>query len=396
MRILMISDTYFPRVSGVASSIRSFRTGLARLGHEVDLLIPAYGPREMLDTGILQATAWRVFFYPEERLMTPLGLMRLHRHLQQRRYDLVHIQTPFVAHSYGTYLAHRLRIPAVLSYHTYFEAYMGHYYPWIPAPLRRGLIHRISRRQCHAVAGVIVPSGAMAEILWSYGVNTPLQVIPTGIEAAPFASGDGAAFRANLSIGPERRVLLYAGRIAPEKNIPLLLDVVERLRPALPEVLLLLAGDGPARPALEAQSVQRGLSGAVRFLGYLDRESTLRDAYQAAELFVFPSQTETQGMVLLEALAAGLPVVAIPALGAADLLAARQGSRSARPDPDDFSEQCLRILRDPELRGRLAAEARELARRWSQEAMSQRLIHFYATLIGDVPISDLRVQQPSA
>jgi glycosyltransferase involved in cell wall biosynthesis len=396
MRILMISDTYFPRVSGVASSIRSFRMGLTRLGHEVDLLIPAYGPGEAPDTGILQAPARRVFFYPEERLMTPLGLMGLRRRLGQRRYDLIHIQTPFVAHSYGTHLAHRLEIPAVLSYHTYFEAYMGHYYPWFPAPLRRSLIRRISRRQCHAVAGVIVPSRAMAEILWSYGVNTPLQVIPTGIDAAPFASGDGAAFRANLGIGPEKRVLLYAGRIAPEKNIPLLLEVIERLRPVLPEVLLLLAGDGPARAALEAQSARRGLADVVRFLGYLDRESTLRDAYQAAEIFVFPSQTETQGMVLLEALAAGLPVVAIPALGAADLLASRQGSRSARPDPGDFSEQCLRLLRDQELRERLAREARELARRWSQEAMSQRLIHFYATLTGDLPISHLRVQQPSA
>ncbi|MHB1531544.1 glycosyltransferase [Acidithiobacillus sp.] len=396
MRILMISDTYFPRVSGVASSIRSFRTGLARLGHEVDLLIPDYGPQGTIETGILQASAWQVFFYPEERLMTPLGLMRLHRRLQERRYDLIHIQTPFVAHFYGTYLAQRLQIPAVTSYHTYFEAYMGHYYPWIPAPLRRGLIHWVSRRQCHAVDGVIVPSMAMAEILWSYGVNTPVQVIPTGIDAAPFANGDGAAFRASRDIGPERQVLLYAGRIAPEKNIPLLLDVVERLRPALPEVLLLLAGDGPARPALEAQSAQRGLTGAVRFLGYLDRENTLRDAYQAADLFVFASQTETQGMVLLEALAAGLPVVAIPALGAADLLADQQGSRSGSADPDEFTAQCLNILRDPELRARLAAEARELAGRWSQEAMSQRLIHFYATLTGDVPISDLRVRQPSA
>ena len=381
MRILMVSDTYFPRVSGVASSIRSFRAGLARMGHEVHLLIPAYGVRDSVEPGIFQVSSRRIPFYPEERLMTLSGCLRIATHLASRRYDVIHIQTPFMAHFWGCYLARRWGIPAVLSYHTYFEAYVGHYYPWIPNVLARYAIRGLSRIQCHGVHTVVVPSAAMAEVVAGYGVRTPIEVIPTGIDMPSPPGRRRAAFRALHGITPERPVLLYAGRLAPEKNLPFLLQVVARLRSALPDILLLFAGDGPIRASLESQSRRYGLSDSVRFLGYLDRDGALRDAYQAADLFVFSSLTETQGMVLLEALAARLPIVAIPALGVADLLASRQGSRGSAADPDSFGAECLAILRDPALRARLATEAGQLAARWSREAMSQRLIEVYETLV---------------
>ena len=151
MRILMVSDTYFPRVSGVASSIRSFRAGLARMGHEAHLLIPDYGAGDSVEPGIFQVSSRRIPFYPEERLMTLSGCLRIATHLASRRYDVIHIQTPFMAHFWGRYLARRWGIPAVLSYHTYFEAYVGHYYPWIPNALARYGIRGLSRIQCQIV-----------------------------------------------------------------------------------------------------------------------------------------------------------------------------------------------------------------------------------------------------
>ncbi len=393
MRILMVSDTYFPRVSGVASSIRSFRAGLARMGHEAHLLIPDYGAGDSVEPGIFQVSSRRIPFYPEERLMTLSGCLRIATHLASRRYDVIHIQTPFMAHFWGRYLARRWGIPAVLSYHTYFEAYVGHYYPWIPNALARYGIRGLSRIQCHGVHTVIVPSAAMAEVVIGYGVRTPIEVIPTGIDMPSPPVGRRAAFRALHGITPERPVLLYAGRLAPEKNLPFLLQVVASLRSVLPDILLLFAGDGPIRASLESQSRRYGLSDSVRFLGYLDRDGALRDAYQAADLFVFSSLTETQGMVLLEALAARLPIVAIPALGVADLLASRQGSRGSAADPDSFGAECLAILRDPALRARLATEAGQLAARWSREAMSQRLIEVYETLVDWAQVAHCGIQE---
>ena len=393
MRILMISDTYFPRISGVASSIRSFREGLARLGHDVDLLIPAYGVSTSEGLGVFQAPAMRIPFYPEERLMTPLGALRIARYLASRPHDVIHIETPFMAQFWGRQLARKWQVPAILSYHTHFEAYVGHYYPWIPKAAGHHMIRAIARRQCDAVDTVIVPSVAMAEVVAGYGVGTRIQVIPTGIECPPSPKGCGAAFRAYHGIAPKRPLLLYAGRLAPEKNLPFLLEVARRLRLALPDVLLLFAGDGPARPSLEAQTRNLGLTDHVRFLGYLDRDHALQDAYQAADLFVFCSQTETQGMVLLEALAARLPIVAIPALGVADLLAFHKGSRGSTADPDTFSAECLIILRDPELRARLASEAGHLAARFSRDAMSQRLAKVYETLINEAQIVHCRIQE---
>ena len=382
MRILMLSDTYFPRISGVATSIRSFRSGLQELGHTVDLLVPDYGssmPSD--DSGIMRVPAWKTGFYPEERLMWPWALLHMTRELASHCYDLLHIQTPFAAHYMGIHLARRLGIPVLSSYHTYFEAYIGHYHEGIPKILRRTLARIPSRRQCQAVDGVIVPSMVMAIVLWGYGVNTPVRVIPTGIDLTTQTAGDRSAFRGRHGIAADQLVLLYVGRIAPEKNIAMLVEVVGYLRAIFPDILLLLAGDGPFRESLEQQVVEKDLTAHVRFLGYLDHDTALRDAYAAADLLVFASETETQGMVLLEALAAGLPLVAIAAMGAADFVTSGRGTRSAPAQASAFAAVCAGILSDDMLRARMVQEARQLATQWAEPAMAERLQAFYAVAV---------------
>ncbi len=398
MRILMTTDTYFPRISGVASSIESFCAGLMRLGHKVDILLPTYDGQEGsgMDrhNGHDTAQLWRlparqIPLYPEERFMRLRALRAMRHALERAAYDIIHIQTPFIAHYYGVHLARRWRVPAVLSYHTYFEAYADYYYPKIPGALRRGMVRRVSRQQCNGVHGVVVPSRAMAEILWGYGVNPPVRVIPTGVQPHHFAEGNGTEFRRRHAIAPQRPTLLYAGRIAPEKNISMLFNMLPHILRQMPNVLLMLAGDGPARPMLETLAQTQDLTDAVRFLGYLDRKEALKDAYAAADLFVFPSQTETQGMVLIEALAAGLPVVGVPALGSADLLGLGKGTRSVRNDPMDMAHQCLTLLRDHGLRAQLAAEARQMAATWSEDLMAQKLSAFYAEVVNQAAVVPL-------
>ncbi|GEC96508.1 1,2-diacylglycerol 3-glucosyltransferase [Zoogloea ramigera] len=379
MRILMVSDVYFPRVNGVSTSIETFRRTLAALGVELRLVAPRYGA-EPDEPGVVRVPGWPVPGDREDRLV---GWRAMHRAVlaAAEGCDLVHIQTPFVAHYAGLAAARRRGLPVIATYHTLFEEYLQHYAPMLPAGWLKRRARGLSRRQCNALDGVIVPSTAMRERLLGYGVGVPLHVLPTGIPIERFRGCDGAAFRAQHGIAPERPVALFVGRVAHEKNIGFLLDALPQALRRRPDVLLLIAGEGPARAELEARVRREGLGEAVRFIGYLDRADALPACYAAADVFVFASRTETQGLVLLEAMAAGLPVVALAEMGTVDILGPRRASLAPPPEPEAFGEAVGRLLGDASARQRLAADAPAYAAEWSDTAMAARLAWLYRDLL---------------
>jgi len=373
----MISDVYFPRITGVSTSIRIFRRELAARGHTVDLIAPAYPSANCGETGVERIPSRYLVVDPEDRMMIGRAIRRLQPALERRRYDLVHIQTPFVAHYAGLRLAAKLGTPVVASYHTYFEEYFSHYLPWLPRVWLQYAARRFSRSQCNAVDAVVVPSKPIHDLLHRYGVYTPIKVIPTGIERQWLAAGDGLGFRRRHGIQPQRPLLLTVGRVAHEKNIDFLLQMLVLVRRQWPDVLLLIAGDGPARPHLTELARRLGIQNNVLFLGYLEREHELPDCYLAADVFVFASRTETQGLVLLEALLAGTPVVATAHLGTAEILAPRRGALVAADDVADFAAQVLRLLNDPALRRTLSRDAQDHAQTWSAPALAGELESLY-------------------
>jgi glycosyltransferase involved in cell wall biosynthesis len=203
VRILYVSDVCFPRVNGVSTSIQTFRGELARLGHATTLVAPAY-PAPHPDAGIVRITSHAVLLDPEDRAMQWRALRGVHRTLAGERFDLVHVQTPFLAHYAGTGLARRWGVPVVASYHTLFEDYLFHYVPFVPRGAMRATARWISRGQCDALDAVVVPSTAMRETLERYGVRARVEIVPTGIPLPEFSGGDGARFRART--GFRRRV----------------------------------------------------------------------------------------------------------------------------------------------------------------------------------------------
>lgn len=377
MNVLMISDVYFPRINGVSTSIETFRSELFALGTHSTLIAPAYPGDTTAATDILRIPSRRVPFDPEDRLMQRSAILQWLRELPAGRYDLVHIQTPFLAHYMGLRIARSLSIPAVATYHTYFEEYLHHYVPFAPRAWMRALARRFSRGQCNALDAVVVPSRAMRDTLLAYGVQSPLHILPTGLPEERFGGGDGDCFRAHHQIPAGRPLLLFVGRVAFEKNIDFLLKVVERIRAELPEVLLLVTGEGPALDDLRKQTTQRGLDGHVRYLGYLDRNRELADCYRAADLFVFASRTETQGLVLLEAMALGTPVLALAEMGTRDILLGAQGAEIAPDDEAGFAAQAIALLKDRARLAQMSVAAREDARNWSARSMAQRLDGLY-------------------
>ncbi|WP_153145158.1 glycosyltransferase [Dechloromonas sp. H13] len=380
MRVLMVSDVYFPRVNGVSTSIETFRGTLAAHGIEVRLVVPRYGD-EAAEAGVVRVPGRPVPGDREDRLV---GWRAMRRAVlaAARDCDLIHIQTPFVAHYAGLRAARRLGLPVLATYHTLFEEYLQHYASFLPAGWLRGQARAFSRRQCNALDAVVVPSTAMHQRLASYGVTTPLHVLPTGIPTARFARGDGPAFRARHGIPLGQPVALFVGRVAHEKNIGFLLEALVRARQLRPDVLLVVAGEGPAMADLQTQVRALGLPGAVRFIGYLERDRDLPDCYAAADVFVFASRTETQGLVLLEAMAAGLPVIALAEMGTTDILAPGRGAFCPPADPHAFGEMLGHFLNCPEAWRHLAQEAPAYAEEWSDTALAGRLAQLYRQLAG--------------
>jgi len=380
LRILYLSDVYFPRVNGVSTSIDSFRHDLARLGHEVTVVAPRYGG-EPAAPGVVRLASRRVPLDPEDRMLHGRAVLGLAPELAGR-FDLIHVQTPFVAHWAGVRLARRLRLPLVLTYHTHFEEYLHHYVPFLPRAPLRALARAASRRQCHQAAAAVVPSSAFHEVLRGYGVRTPLVVLPTGLPESAFVEGDGAAFRRRHGIAPGRPVILNVGRMAHEKNLPFLLAVAAAARQRRPDLLLVMAGEGPALPALRRRAAELGIADAVLWVGYLSRQRELLDCYRAADVFAFASRTETQGLVLLEAMAQRLAVVSTAVLGTRDVLAAGQGCLTSSEHVHPFASRLLQLLNDPSLRAAVGEAGRIHAREsWSAAACAGRLAALYRDLV---------------
>jgi glycosyltransferase involved in cell wall biosynthesis len=382
MNILLISDVYFPRVNGVSTSIKTFATQLQALGHEVHLIAPEYGIMTEDEAWITRVASRRIFFDPEDRLMKYASLLELLPKLRAQNFDIVHIHTPFVAHYAGLRIARELGLPVVETYHTFFEDYMHHYLPWIPRVIAKVLARRISKRQCNALNAIISPSKPMLDVLRSYGVKVPAEVIATGLQQASFADSDGVFFRRKYNIPASRPMLLYVGRVAHEKNIDFLLEMMNTLRHQIPDVLLVITGEGPAEAHLRKQVSTHRIEHHVQFIGYLDRDKELNACYAAADVFVFASKSETQGLVLLEAMAQGTPVVAIAELGTASILVDGQGARIAPDNEARFAQIVHDLLTQPIERLVLGEAGKAyVTQHWTAYAKAVQKAGFYQKLI---------------
>jgi glycosyltransferase involved in cell wall biosynthesis len=385
MQILMLSDVYFPRVNGVSTSIRTFAQELTALGHAVTLVVPSYGDaadRAHHGEGfeVIRLPSRTIFFDPEDRLLKAAAVRALLPQLAARHWDVIHIHTPFRAHGLGVALARATGTPTIETYHTFFEEYIAHYLPWLPRAVLRFAARALSRKLCGEVDHLIVPSRQMVAVLERYGIRTPATVIPTGIHLAEFTAGDGAAFRARHGIGSTQPTLVTVSRLAQEKNIVFLLEVARRLLDEFPDLCFIVAGEGPDAARLKQRALELGLGEHVRFFGNLDRRTTLLDCYRAGDVFVFASPTETQGLVLIEAMALGVPIVSTAVMGTATVLEHAGSARVSAEDVTEFAAHAATLLRAPELRAQLSAAGPVDAVRWSAPVLMQQVVGLYERL----------------
>jgi 1,2-diacylglycerol 3-alpha-glucosyltransferase len=386
VRVLFVSDVYFPRVNGVSTSIRTFRQDLATCGVDTLLVVPSYDQsptsdeRALDEPGILRVASSGVPKDPEDRRMRWGPLTRVLASIPRGHVDVVHIHTPFVAHYAGTRFARQAGLPCIATYHTFFEEYLHHYVPVLPRKIGRYLARSFTRSQCADVQALIAPSDPMRDVLLEYGVSTPVHVLPTGLPADRFNPGQAGRFRELAQIPADRPLVTYVGRVAHEKNIEFLIKVFAEVRQTLPAAMLVIAGEGPARESLRQAVVRMGLERDVHFAGYLDRNTALLDCYAAANVFVFASRTETQGLVLLEAMAQGAPVVSTAELGTRSVLKSGCGALVVEEKVPEFAGAVLQVLSDQKLQNDLSERGRTYARTWSSASMARRLADLYGSL----------------
>jgi len=273
--------------------------------------------------------------------------------------------------------------------HTNWEFYLKHYAPLLPSMFARAITRHFMLRAYLNADYIIMPGSQMQDLLFSYGVCGPFHVLQTGIDSGKFSATreELAAFRQNLDAAAPslagKRLLLYVGRLGNEKNITFLLPVLRRVRESVPDAALVLIGDGPYRKKLLKEAKQQGLGDFIHAPGYMDRKD-LRLAYGSADVFVFPSKTETQGLTPIEAMMCGTPVVAIGEMGTRDVMQGDHGGFMVPDDGQAFADAVVRLLSSGKLHEEKSAQARAWATRFDVTATTQQLVgHYQACLRGE-------------
>ena len=359
MRIALYTNNYLPFCGGVTISVETLRRGLEAAGHEPWVFGPRLGGARDASPRVVRYPSIPATTYPEFALAVPYS-RRIARLVAAIDFDVFHAHHPFLLGPAARRLARRARRPLVFTYHTRYEKY-AHY-----VPLKRALVEAAAVRLSAAFAAradaVLAPSAIIRDELSARGVRAPISVVPTGVDLERFRPGDRAAARRELGIGDGEAVVLYVGRLDREKSVDRVLLAFERIASTVPAARLLLVGHGTQAEQLRRLASSLPVATRIGFLGVRPHHA-LVECYQAADVFLFASETETQGLVLAEAAACGLPAVAVDAPGCDEVVRDGETGLLTKGDPVALAEAAIGLLLDPERRRGMARRAREVAQR---------------------------------
>ncbi|MCC6483954.1 MAG: glycosyltransferase [Armatimonadetes bacterium] len=377
MHIGIFSESFAPVVNGVSISIETLGRELEKRGHRVSYFAPNFPGYQDERSNVYRLRSVRPSSIPDYPIALPGG-NRMFDLFCSLRVDLVHTHTPFVVGTAGLGWAEATSVPVVSTNHTLYTEYVHYFHG--PSWMWRWLVVAWMRYYYNRCNAVIVPSNATGKILQSYGVKTPWRAIPTGIE---LNNGHSERFdlRAKYRMMPQDRLLVYVGRIAKEKNLELLLESFKIVSAEEPRARLVIVGGGPYLEELKENAKIKGIGVRTTFTGPLER-ARLRDVFSQADIFVFPSLTETQGLAVGEAAAEGLPSVAVASGGIPEFVRDGETGYLVGNDAREFSGRVLSLLRDDEQRRSFGAAARAFSGSLSVDAMISKVLEVYETALG--------------
>ena len=379
MNIVMLTNTYLPHVGGVARSVAAFSEEYRRCGHQVLIVAPTFPRPVEGEHNVVRIHALQNFNGSDFSVALPFS-PDLNERLDEFQPDLVHSHHPFLLGMTALRIARSRELPLVFTHHTLYERYT-HYVPADSQALKRFVVE-LATRYANLASLVFAPSQSVAKILRARGVTTPIAEVPTGVAPEQFIPGDGSRARAQLGIPDSAFLIGHLGRLAPEKNLSFLAGAVLEFMQQHTDAHLLLVGSGSSAAQIRTIFASHGLGTRLHMPGTLLGEQQ-RDAYAAMDVFAFASTSETQGMVLTEAMAAGTPVVALDASGTREVVKDKINGRLVAEENATEFVKALEWLYEqpPAQRQKLSDAALATAREFSMENCAARALELYQPLL---------------
>ena len=383
MRIGMMLDMYKPYISGVTQYVTLNKRVLEQQGHTV--FVFTFGSEDYADD---ERHVVRSPGLPLSVKDTGLSLnLRYSRAAQRlvRSMDVIHVHHPFLSGQLALRYAHSHGVPIVFTNHTRYDLYAHHYLPtFIPEAVSQTFLQTYLPNFCQQCDLVVAPSPGLALVLRELGVAADIKVIPNGIDLSPFQEAIEARTRAELGLPEGQVLLMYLGRLGPEKNLAFLLRAFGGVAAACSTAVLALVGDGPEMDNLRDQAEEAGLGARVVFVGQVPHEA-VPGYLRAADVFVTASETEVHPFSLIEAMAAGLPALGIRSPGVGDTIVDGVNGVLSTPDLAVFTAQMARLVLDEGLRRGLAEQARATSQQYDISRTSTLVLREYERLASQRP-----------
>lgn len=381
MKVGMFINYYIPSKGGMETSVINLCKGLKDAGHEPFVFAPKYPNYKDTEKNIFRYESFR-FHYNGYFYVIPLPLPGgMTKTIKNLNLDIIHSHQPYSLGDEALIYARKMKIPLVFTYHIKYEDY-SHYIPLVPKSIADHFIRKTYTNYSNKCNAVIAPSSAIKNLLLENGVKSRIEIIPSGINIDEFAKSTGKReeVRAKYKISPNDVVLITACRLTPEKNVEFLVEAFKKIRSSCSNAKFIIVGDGARRKVLEDMAKNSGLENDVIFPGLVGKEEII-SLYQAGDIFVFASQTETQGLVAVEAMSAGIPAVCVKASGIEDMIVNGEDGILTENSIDDFSSNVIKVINDPNLRKNLADHAKQNSQKFTIKLWTEKIIKLYDSLI---------------
>ena len=374
MKIGIFTNIYLPGVSGVITAIENYRKELEKQGHQVYIFAAEYKNHKDDNPRVFRFKSIDLRFktsYPLPIISSP----RVGKIIKKLDLDIIHTQHFLICGQIAWYYAKKLNIPLVFTHHTRYDLSFD-YLPIVPKEIGKPLAQLLCAFYSDTCDGVIAPSQYVKNLLLKYKVKTPISIIPTGIGAEFFSENNSEFLRKKYNLPANAIILLTISRLDSSKNIGFLIKSFKRISRKNLIAYLVIVGEGPSKRILKQQSAKLGLKDKIIFAGEIAHKDIAK-YYFASDMFVFNSFGETQGLVMIEAMASGLPVIATDATGVRDIVANKKNGFLCSYNENEFVKRISQLINNPNLRETFSNGARETAKKYSIEKSTRQLARFY-------------------
>ena len=380
MRIAIFTNNYLPNPYGVSGSVESFRKEFEKLGHEVYIFAPRWRDYHDKNQNVFRFSSIETNVKIKFPIAIPYS-SKINKILENLDLDIIHSQHPNLLGSAAMRWARKKNIPLVFTWHTLYDQY-AHFAPFVPPKIAIWWAIRNARNYANKCDQIVVPTPSVGEIIKKWGVtNKNIMAIPTGVEGHQFAAPDREKIRKKYNIKDDEILLFVMARLTEEKNMEFLVDVAIDILKNNSSAKLMICGDGNLKNILEKKVADAELREKTIFVGIVP-DNEKKNYYAAGDIFVYASKSETQGMVLTEAMYSGLPIVAVRATGVKDIVENGKTGFLVGENKQEFSIAVQKLIDDEDLRKKFSEEAKKVAReKYTEKVCAKKMIETYEKTI---------------